>query len=96
MHMTLDEIKALPVASIAKETAHLYLWMPNALLPEGLAVMEAWGFQVQEQSCMAVKSERMVALTVVALVSTSETSQRCSFLVCEERTLALLKPDGGR
>jgi N6-adenosine-specific RNA methylase IME4 len=26
-------------------TAHLYLWVPNALLPEGLQVMKAWGFQ---------------------------------------------------
>lgn len=42
--MTLDEIKELPVADFAEETAHLYLWCPNALLPEGLAVMEAWGF----------------------------------------------------
>jgi N6-adenosine-specific RNA methylase IME4 len=42
--MTLDEIKALPVESAAAETAHLYLWVPNALLPEGLAVMQAWGF----------------------------------------------------
>ena len=25
-------------------TSHLYLWRPNALLPEGLAVMKAWGF----------------------------------------------------
>lgn len=37
-------IKALPVAEIAAEPAHLYLWVPNALLPEGLAVMAAWGF----------------------------------------------------
>jgi N6-adenosine-specific RNA methylase IME4 len=42
--MTLDEIKALPVAKIVKPTAHLYLWVPNALLAEGLAVMAAWGF----------------------------------------------------
>jgi N6-adenosine-specific RNA methylase IME4 len=42
--MTLDEICALPVEGIAAETAHLYLWVPNALLPEGLRVMEAWGF----------------------------------------------------
>lgn len=42
--MTLDEIKALPVASACHDTAHLYLWVPNALLPEGLAVMAAWGF----------------------------------------------------
>ena len=42
--LTLSEICALPVASIAADTAHLYLWVPNALLPEGLAVMRAWGF----------------------------------------------------
>ena len=43
--MTLDDIKALPVETAADDTAHLYLWVPNALLPEGLAVMQAWGFQ---------------------------------------------------
>lgn len=43
--MTLKEIEALPVADAAASTAHLYLWVPNALLPEGLAVMSAWGFQ---------------------------------------------------
>ncbi|RGE46824.1 S-adenosylmethionine-binding protein [Comamonas testosteroni] len=43
--MTLDDIKALPVESAAEDTAHLYLWVPNALLPEGLAVMAAWGFK---------------------------------------------------
>jgi N6-adenosine-specific RNA methylase IME4 len=43
--MTLDDIKALPVADVAADTAHLYLWVPNALLPEGLAVLAAWGFQ---------------------------------------------------
>lgn len=42
--MTLSEIKALPVADAAAATAHLYLWVPNALLPEGLEVMKAWGF----------------------------------------------------
>lgn len=43
--MSLDEICDMPVASHAKENSHLYLWVPNALLPDGLAVMEAWGFQ---------------------------------------------------
>jgi N6-adenosine-specific RNA methylase IME4 len=42
--MTLEEICALPVADIAAIPAHLYLWVPNALLPEGLRVMGAWGF----------------------------------------------------
>lgn len=43
--MDLDAIKRLPVASCTADNAHLYLWVPNALLPEGLAVMEAWGFR---------------------------------------------------
>lgn len=43
--MDLSDIMALPVASIAAEKAHLYLWVPNALLPDGLAVMKAWGFE---------------------------------------------------
>lgn len=42
--MKLDEISALPVAQIAAPMTHLYLWCPNALLPDGLAVMKAWGF----------------------------------------------------
>jgi N6-adenosine-specific RNA methylase IME4 len=44
--ITLDDIKQqLPVAQVAADVAHLYLWVPNALLPDGLAVMEAWGFR---------------------------------------------------
>ena len=42
--MTLQEIQNLPVSIVAKDTAHLYLWVPNALLAEGLQVMEHWGF----------------------------------------------------
>jgi N6-adenosine-specific RNA methylase IME4 len=42
--LSLEEIKALPVPDVAADTAHLYLWIPNALLAEGLAVMQAWGF----------------------------------------------------
>lgn len=43
--MPLKDIISLPVNDIAADTCHLYLWVPNALLPEGLKVMEAWGFQ---------------------------------------------------
>ena len=43
--MDLCEIKSLPIASICDEKCHLYLWVPNALLPEGLEVMKAWGFE---------------------------------------------------
>ena len=38
------EILELPVARLAAARSHLYLWVPNALLAEGLRVMEAWGF----------------------------------------------------
>jgi N6-adenosine-specific RNA methylase IME4 len=42
--MNTDEICALPVGDYAADTSHLYLWVPNALLPDGLRVMQAWGF----------------------------------------------------
>jgi N6-adenosine-specific RNA methylase IME4 len=42
--LTLADIKALPIERIVDTPAHLYLWVPNALLPEGLEVMKAWGF----------------------------------------------------
>jgi N6-adenosine-specific RNA methylase IME4 len=43
--MSVREIGSLPVAELAASTAHLYLWVPNALLPEGLRVLAAWGFE---------------------------------------------------
>jgi N6-adenosine-specific RNA methylase IME4 len=42
--MKLDEIMALPVGDILAPTSHLDLWCPNAMLPDGLAVLKAWGF----------------------------------------------------
>lgn len=43
--MDLADIMALPVCEAAASTAHLYLWVPNALLPEGIKVLNAWGFE---------------------------------------------------
>src|SRR5215216_7981576 len=43
--MDVEDICALPVAELAASNSHLYLWVPNALLPVGLKVMEAWGFR---------------------------------------------------
>jgi N6-adenosine-specific RNA methylase IME4 len=40
----LEDIKHLPVADAAADPCNLYMWCPNALLPEGLEVMKAWGF----------------------------------------------------
>lgn len=43
--MRTSDIAALPVEPVLAKNAHMYLWVPNALLPEGLLVMQAWGFR---------------------------------------------------
>lgn len=43
--MSLDRIKAMPVANLAAEDAHLYLWVTNSNIDEGLEVVKAWGFR---------------------------------------------------
>lgn len=42
--MTFADNEALPVKQLSAQKSHLYLWCPNALLPQGLAVMQVWGF----------------------------------------------------
>lgn len=42
--LSFDEIRNLPLFSVAAEQSHLYLWLPNALLKEGVSLMEHWGF----------------------------------------------------
>jgi N6-adenosine-specific RNA methylase IME4 len=43
--MSFEDIEQLPVDAITADVSHLYLWVPNALLPQGLSVMKAWGFR---------------------------------------------------
>ena len=43
--MTVEDICALPVAEYLEDRAHCYMWVPNALLPDGLKVLDAWGFE---------------------------------------------------
>lgn len=45
--MTFDDIKNMPVADLCNENAHLWLWVTNGLLKEGIEVMEAWGFTLR-------------------------------------------------
>src|SRR3989338_3942083 len=42
--LTLKEICEIPVPDVVSENAHLYLWVPNALVAEGMEVMKLWGF----------------------------------------------------
>ncbi len=43
--LSLEDIKSLPVERVSSKRSHLYLWVPNAFIKEGLEVMESWGFQ---------------------------------------------------
>ena len=43
--MSLKDIKNLPVDDIAEDNAHLYLWCPNGMVPQGIEVMQSWGFK---------------------------------------------------
>ena len=43
--LSLKEIMEIPVSDVAANKSHLYLWVPNALIPEGLEVLKAWGFK---------------------------------------------------
>lgn len=43
--MSFQEIQTLPVGEFALPNCHLYLWVPNALIQQGLAVMQHWGFE---------------------------------------------------
>jgi N6-adenosine-specific RNA methylase IME4 len=42
--MSLQDIAALPVASLAESDAHLWLWTTNRMLSDSFAIMKAWGF----------------------------------------------------
>jgi len=43
--MGLEEIRALPIATISEPGTHLWLWTTNQFLRQGFEVMEAWGFR---------------------------------------------------
>lgn len=46
--MTLDEIRGLPVVSLAAKDAHLFLWTTNRYLPDAFSVLSAWGFSYRQ------------------------------------------------
>ena len=43
--MSVEEIEALPIAKIADDNCHLYIWVTNRSLPKAFRLMEAWGFR---------------------------------------------------
>ena len=70
--MTVQEICALPVGELIAPTCHLYLWVPNALLPDGLRVLASWGFEYKSDIVWH-KVRKMAARTVEAWGSISGT-----------------------
>lgn len=46
--MSLDEIRALPVATLADRSCHLYLWTVTSVFRHAFSVVEAWGFQPKQ------------------------------------------------
>jgi N6-adenosine-specific RNA methylase IME4 len=66
--MSLDEIMELPVAQVDQDRAHLYLWVPNALIVEGLEVMRRWGF-AYKTILFGTRRERTAVPMGVALAS---------------------------
>ncbi len=46
--MSVEEIAAIPVASLAAPDAHLYLWTTNRYLADGFTVLRAWGFRYSQ------------------------------------------------
>jgi N6-adenosine-specific RNA methylase IME4 len=54
--MKTKDIMALPVGELADENAHLYLWVTNGHLPDGLRVVEAWGFEYK--TCITWAKDR--------------------------------------
>ncbi len=48
--MTLGDIEDLPVSKIAAKDSVCWLWVPNCLVPDGLRVLKAWGFN--HSTCM--------------------------------------------
>jgi N6-adenosine-specific RNA methylase IME4 len=43
--MTTDDLCKLPISNIADKNCALIMWVTNPLLPDGLTVMDAWGFK---------------------------------------------------
>ena len=43
--MSIEEIKALPVAKLAADNCDIYLWVTQKYLPDAFGVLEAWGFR---------------------------------------------------
>ena len=63
--MPLEDIMALPVEQVAAAKSHLYLWVPNALLPDGLAVMKAVSYTHLQTALSELADHSKIAVWVL-------------------------------
>ncbi len=56
--MSLADLSALPVADLAAEDCALFLWVTDPLLPEGISLMEGWGFRYKTVAFMWAKMNK--------------------------------------
>ena len=56
--MSLDKIKALPIADLAADDCALFLWVVNPQLHGALDVIRSWGFQYKTVAFTWVKQNR--------------------------------------
>ena len=56
--MSIEEICALPVHTLAAEDCVLFLWVTFPILPEVFAVIEAWGFSYKTVAFTWVKPNK--------------------------------------
>ena len=82
--LSVNEIADLPVIEHVADRAHCYLWVPNALLPEGLQVLSAWGFEYKT-NIIWHKIRKDAVRTDEGLGSTFKTSPKLSSSESEER-----------
>jgi len=54
--MGAQDIKNLPVASIAEDDSLCFMWVTGPQLPVGLEVLEAWGFEFKTVAFTWVKT----------------------------------------
>jgi len=78
--MLLNDICALPVSKIADDNCHLYLWVTNPFIREGLEVVDAWGFQYK-QLLTWVKTEANMAINMGLGYYFRVATEHCIFAV---------------
>lgn len=48
--MSIEDLCAMPIASLVADAAHLHLWTTNAFMRDAFEVIEAWGFEYKSMA----------------------------------------------